>query len=228
MLGHELGHVVSGHALLYKTMLGLLIELSIVRLGLPFTQLTLITLIMALREWDRTSELSADRAGLLCVQVPEAGYRAHMKMAGGTRVDEMNLEAFKTQARTTRQRAPSPTPSSRSSTAASPHIRSRSADSPRLCASSKGATTHRSSPVPIRRWTTPTTTRSAPMSGRPSPPTGRASPSRRTLSPRSCRTGLTGLPTPPPRPRTDSDVRRPVTHLEDYAWTGFDDDLFEE
>ncbi len=98
VLGHELAHVVSGHAL-YKTMLGLLLQLSIVRLGLPFTQLTLISLIMALREWDRKSELSADRAGLLCVQNPEAGYRAHMKMAGGTRVDEMNLEAFKTQAR---------------------------------------------------------------------------------------------------------------------------------
>ncbi len=98
VLGHELGHMMSGHAL-YKTMLGLLIQLSIVRLGLPLTQIPLVTLIMALREWDRKSELSADRAGLLAVQDPEAGFRAHMKMAGGTRVDQMNLEAFKSQAR---------------------------------------------------------------------------------------------------------------------------------
>lgn len=98
VLGHELGHVQSGHAL-YKTMLGLLLQLSIVRLGLPLTQIALITLIMSLREWDRKSELSADRAGLLCVQDPEAAFRTHMKMAGGTRVDEMDLEAFKAQAR---------------------------------------------------------------------------------------------------------------------------------
>ncbi len=90
--------MASGHAL-YKTMLGLLVQLSIVRLGLPLTQIPLITLIMALREWDRKSELSADRAGLLAVQDPEAAFRAHMKLAGGTRVDHMNLDAFKAQAR---------------------------------------------------------------------------------------------------------------------------------
>lgn len=98
ILGHELGHAMSGHAL-YKTMLGLLLQLSIVRMGIPLTQLTFMGLILALREWDRKSELSADRAGMLCVQDPEAAYSTFMKMAGGTRTEEMNLEAFKNQAR---------------------------------------------------------------------------------------------------------------------------------
>lgn len=104
VLAHELGHVRSGHAL-YKTMLGLLLQLSIVRLGLPLTQVPLITLVMALREWDRKSELSADRAGLLGVQDPEAAFRAQMKMAGGARHHELNIEAFKEQARSYHEEA---------------------------------------------------------------------------------------------------------------------------
>lgn len=98
ILGHELGHAMSGHAL-YKTMLGLLLQLAVVRMGIPLTQITFMGLIMALREWDRKSELSADRAGMLCVQDPDAAYRTFMKMAAGTRTEEMSLEAFKNQAR---------------------------------------------------------------------------------------------------------------------------------
>ena len=97
ILGHELGHAMSGHAL-YKTMLGLLLQLAIIGIGIPLTQLTFMGLIMALREWDRKSELSADRAGMLCVQDSEAAYRTFMKMAAGTRTEEMDLEAFKNQA----------------------------------------------------------------------------------------------------------------------------------
>jgi Zn-dependent protease with chaperone function len=98
ILGHELGHAMSGHAL-YKTMLGLLLQLAIIGMGIPLTRLTFMGLIMALREWDRKSELSADRAGMLCVQDSEVAYRTFMKMAAGTRTEEMDLEAFKNQAR---------------------------------------------------------------------------------------------------------------------------------
>lgn len=95
VLGHELGHALSGHAL-YKTMLSLLMRLTFS--GIPLTRLVFFAVILALREWDRKSELSADRAGLLCVQNPETAYKTFMKMAGGTRTDDMNLEAFLEQA----------------------------------------------------------------------------------------------------------------------------------
>jgi hypothetical protein len=54
---------------------------------------------MGLNEWQRKSELSADRAGLLAGQDVEAGKRALMKMAGGGRLTEMDAEAFREQAR---------------------------------------------------------------------------------------------------------------------------------
>lgn len=95
VLGHELGHALSGHAL-YKTMLGLLMRLTFS--GIPLTRLVFFAVILALREWDRKSELSADRAGLLCIQDPETAYKTFMKMAGGTRTDDMNLDAFLEQA----------------------------------------------------------------------------------------------------------------------------------
>ncbi len=100
VLGHELGHALSGHAL-YKTMLSLLMRLTFS--GLPLTRLVFFGVILALREWDRKSELSADRAGLLCIQDPETAYRTFMKMAGGTRVDQMDLGAFLEQAATYEQ-----------------------------------------------------------------------------------------------------------------------------
>ena len=97
VLGHELGHVLSGHAL-YKTTLGLLLRLSFGYLGLPIASVALLGVVAALREWDRKSELSADRAGLLAAQCPDVAYRVHMKLAGGIAAREMNVEAFVAQA----------------------------------------------------------------------------------------------------------------------------------
>ncbi len=95
VLAHELGHVLSGHAL-YKTMLHLLLNFALFRLPIAF--LVVQAIVMALREWDRKSELSSDRCGLLCVQDPNTAYRVHMKMAGGGRTDEMSVDAFVRQA----------------------------------------------------------------------------------------------------------------------------------
>ena len=97
VLGHELGHVLSGHVL-YKTMLRLLVNLALIRFGMPLGSLALFGIIAALREWDRKSELSADRAGLLAVQEPRVAYTAHLKAAGGGAASEMNVEAFLRQA----------------------------------------------------------------------------------------------------------------------------------
>ena len=99
VLGHELAHVLSGHAL-YRHMLFVLLNFVLPLLqSLPFAGLALRGVLAGLLEWNRKSELSCDRAGLLCLQDPERAFRVHMKMAGGGEADQMNVEAFVEQAR---------------------------------------------------------------------------------------------------------------------------------
>ncbi|MBI1967948.1 MAG: M48 family metallopeptidase [Gemmatimonadetes bacterium] len=97
LLGHELGHVMSGHAL-YHTILVLILNVS---LGfLPFLAgIVLLPIQLALLEWYRKSELSSDRAGLLASQDPPASLRMFLKMAGGGDMKEMDLNAFLVQAK---------------------------------------------------------------------------------------------------------------------------------
>ncbi len=99
VLGHELGHVGSGHAL-YHTMLLVLTQLSTTFLSIPFGFIGIRTIMAALSEWARKSELSADRAGLLACQDPEAALRVHMKLASGGHIAELDTEAFLEQATT--------------------------------------------------------------------------------------------------------------------------------
>ena len=96
VIGHELGHIKSGHVL-YKTVLWLLVNVSAAVLnGIP--QLAIMAIVMALREWDRKSELSADRAGLLVLQELNPSVSILMKLAGGSDIGEMSLEEFFIQA----------------------------------------------------------------------------------------------------------------------------------
>ena len=95
LLGHELGHILSGHVL-YRTMLVLLLRLA--QQGFPIVGLAARAVLLALLEWGRRSELSADRAGLLAVQDPEAALRTLMKLAGGGRNEDMDLNEFLRQA----------------------------------------------------------------------------------------------------------------------------------
>jgi Zn-dependent protease with chaperone function len=97
ILGHELGHVISGHVL-YKTMLRLLLRMTTLAFAIPLGGAALYAITTALLEWDRKSELSADRAGLLAVQDPELALRVNMKLAGGGRAEQMNIDAFIAQA----------------------------------------------------------------------------------------------------------------------------------
>ncbi len=99
VVGHELGHVLSNHVL-YKNLLAILLQLSLARLAYatPLSGIALWGIIAALREWDRKSELSADRAGLLCLQDPRAAYGVHLKMAGGRHTEQMDVDAFVEQA----------------------------------------------------------------------------------------------------------------------------------
>ncbi len=98
VIGHELGHVLSGHAT-YRTMLYYLIALAN-RLALfPLAWIGLRGVIWGLEEWYRKSEMSADRAGLLATQDVEAARRALMKLAGGRHLAEFSSDEFHRQAR---------------------------------------------------------------------------------------------------------------------------------
>ena len=98
VIGHELGHVLSGHAV-YNTMLYNLILLA-QRLALvPFAWIGLKAVIWGLEEWHRKAEMSCDRAGLLATQDVEAARRALMKTAGGRRIAEFSSDEFHRQAR---------------------------------------------------------------------------------------------------------------------------------
>jgi Zn-dependent protease with chaperone function len=97
IIGHELGHVLSGHTV-YRTMLYNLIILAQRIAWMPIGYLGLRAIIWGLEEWFRKSELSCDRAGLLAGQDIDAARRALMKTAGGSRLAEMNADAFHDQA----------------------------------------------------------------------------------------------------------------------------------
>ncbi|MYT26050.1 M48 family metalloprotease, partial [Streptomyces sp. SID7760] len=97
VVGHEVGHALSGHAV-YRTILLFLTGLALKVAWIPLGNVAIMTLVTALREWFRKSELSADRAGLLVGQDVNASMRGLMKLAGGNHLHEMNVDAFLAQA----------------------------------------------------------------------------------------------------------------------------------
>ncbi|MFE2878763.1 M48 family metallopeptidase [Streptomyces roseus] len=97
VVGHEVGHALSGHAV-YRTILLFLTGLALKVAWIPLGNVAIMTLVTALREWFRKSELSADRAGLLVGQDVNASMRGLMKLAGGNHLHEMNVDSFLAQA----------------------------------------------------------------------------------------------------------------------------------
>lgn len=95
LLGHELGHIMSGHVL-YRTMTVLLLQLA--TMGFPIVGLAARAVLVGLLEWMRKAELSSDRAGLLVGQDPETALRTLMKLAGGGYDNETDLNEFMVQA----------------------------------------------------------------------------------------------------------------------------------
>ena len=97
VIGHEVGHIKAGHVL-YGTMarnisaVVALLGQATLGLGALFGQ----GLVIALYEWYRCAELTADRAALLCVQDIEPARDTFMKLAGGvTRLaGEMDRDEF--------------------------------------------------------------------------------------------------------------------------------------
>ncbi len=97
LLGHELGHVMSNHSL-YRTMLAVILSIGMHKL--PFlTGVALLPIRLALMEWSRKSELSADRAGLLACQNVDDAISMFLKAAGGTVTQKaaLDLDAYKQQ-----------------------------------------------------------------------------------------------------------------------------------
>lgn len=81
VLGHELGHVKAGHTL-YKTIAYVLIAVLAELLGIR--GLAAFGLEVALYDWSRKSELTADRAELLVAQNLDTCLRVHMKLSAGS------------------------------------------------------------------------------------------------------------------------------------------------
>ena len=97
IISHELGHIKSNHMLYH--MMAQMIDIIID--SIPGGQLLAGGLQFALYYWNRMSEFTADRAGLLGCQNPEAMTRAFVKMAGLPlkEFNNINTEAFIQQAR---------------------------------------------------------------------------------------------------------------------------------
>ena len=93
VLGHEVGHIMSEHAL-YRTLLHLLVGYR--SAFTPIISQAIVPITLALLEWSRKAEVSCDRAGLLATQDLNAMTGLLCVMAGGIRGrrDELNLDAF--------------------------------------------------------------------------------------------------------------------------------------
>lgn len=95
IVAHEMGHIMSGHSL-YKTLLWMLANVAMT--ALPGIGIALNILMIAVAEWNRKSELTADRAELLAVQDGTPSYNILMRMAGATDLGHVNLNEFFLQA----------------------------------------------------------------------------------------------------------------------------------
>ena len=97
IIGHECGHIKSNHMLYH--MMARFANSAIDKI--PFGDIAAAPIKLALYHWDRMSEFTADRAGLLCCQNPEATISAFVKMAGLpiSSYSQLNTEAFIRQAK---------------------------------------------------------------------------------------------------------------------------------
>jgi Zn-dependent protease with chaperone function len=75
IIGHEMGHVALGHTWLNSLVGGMA--------GIPATSSASALLALAFLWWNRTCELSADRAGLLACGKPEKAISALIKLVAG-------------------------------------------------------------------------------------------------------------------------------------------------
>lgn len=101
VLGHEVGHIKSQHILYHQLANFLPIIADILgSFTLGMGNIVSVGLQLALLNWQRKSEFTADRAGLLACQNIDAAITAMMKIAGAPRkyYSSLNPDEFKKQA----------------------------------------------------------------------------------------------------------------------------------
>jgi len=97
VLAHELGHIMTGHTT-YRTIAQIILFFGMSALPI-LASIALFPFQLALLEWYRKSELSADRAGMLGVQDARTSLMTFLKLAGGRdHGDAIDLDAYLAQA----------------------------------------------------------------------------------------------------------------------------------
>jgi Zn-dependent protease with chaperone function len=97
IIAHEVGHIMSGHVV-YRTIALIILYFGITALPI-LAAAVMLPFQLALLEWYRKSEFSADRAALLGVQDRNTIMLLEMKLAGGAEHGHpIDLEAFMAQA----------------------------------------------------------------------------------------------------------------------------------
>ncbi len=97
IIAHEVGHIMSGHVV-YRTIAIIILYFGLT--ALPFlAAAVMFPFQLALLEWYRKSEFSADRAALLGVQDRNTVMMLQLKLAGGAEFGHpVDLDAFMAQA----------------------------------------------------------------------------------------------------------------------------------
>jgi Zn-dependent protease with chaperone function len=109
LMGHELGHIKANHVLYFSVASVLLPILDALgRRTLGTSDLASYALVLALYEWSRQAEFSADRAGLLVSQSKDTSLGMLLSMTAGPNryAGEQSIEAFMDQARTYQEAEP--------------------------------------------------------------------------------------------------------------------------
>jgi len=98
VVAHEVGHIMSGHPT-YTTLAIILLTIGLANIPM-LAGLALLPFELALLEWYRKAEFSADRAALLGTQDVRKTQSVHLKLAGGAQLDDpIDLDTFLAQAR---------------------------------------------------------------------------------------------------------------------------------
>lgn len=102
VVAHECGHIHAEHVT-YHALAGMVSSGIVPHVVRP----VIMPIQLALMTWNRRSEITADRAGLLCSRNVQASSRALAILATGSRqlTEELDLESFSNQARDVREGA---------------------------------------------------------------------------------------------------------------------------
>lgn len=102
VIGHECGHIAAGH-MTYHTLAGLLTSAASARLGL-IAEILQKSAAIPLMAWSRRSEITADRAGLLCCGDIATAERALLRLVTGIAdVNRVDIDNYLRQSREVRK-----------------------------------------------------------------------------------------------------------------------------